>query len=249
MTSRDEEITRDFLTLAGLSLLQHKKGYRFSLEPILLADFAMKEGVRGTLLDGGAGCGVLSLILAKLCEDVKKIVAVEIQEGLARLAEKNVSANNQSGKIEIITEDLLNLGPDFRGVFDSFISNPPFRPLSAGKISPSREKAVAKHEYFLSPISLGETIGTLLKPRGTFFLVYPARRFLYLSRKLMECGLKVNVARFVHPHPRSEGELVLIKGMRGRQKETRFLTPLNLYGKGGDSSREIQEIFREKGRK
>ena len=58
------EETIDELRKHGLRIIQPRHGYRFSLDPLLLCDFAaIREGEEG--VDLGAGCGVIPLILAR----------------------------------------------------------------------------------------------------------------------------------------------------------------------------------------
>ncbi len=50
--------TIDTLYNENIKLIQAKDGYRFSLDPVLLADFVtLRNGER--VLDLGTGCGVL----------------------------------------------------------------------------------------------------------------------------------------------------------------------------------------------
>jgi tRNA1Val (adenine37-N6)-methyltransferase len=56
---------RDSILGGGLTVIQPRRGYRFSVEAILLARFVRpRAGAR--ILELGAGCGVVALIIAAL---------------------------------------------------------------------------------------------------------------------------------------------------------------------------------------
>ena len=58
--------TLDAICGGEVQVLQRRLGYRFSLDPILLAHFAVYEGGahRGRLMDLGTGSGIIPLVLA-----------------------------------------------------------------------------------------------------------------------------------------------------------------------------------------
>ena len=244
MAPGNRDVSTDYLDYAGISVKQHRKGYRFSIDSLLLADFALKEKIRGRVLEGGAGSGVVSLLLGRLSARVEHIVGVEVQEDLARLAELNVSENNLSKIVEIVCGDLREAAEKYSRSIDSFISNPPFRAVMAGRISPDQEKRNSKSEFYLDIPSLGEIISTVLSRRGVFFIVYTANRAHDLISIFQKKGLKVVKAKYVHSFPHSEAELVLLKGTLGAQKEIRTMPPLIIYERVGCYSLEMRKMFR-----
>ncbi|NPA95757.1 MAG: methyltransferase, partial [Thermodesulfobacteria bacterium] len=67
----------------NLDILQPLEGYRFSVDALLLAEFARVKK-RERLIELGAGCGVISMVLARRFPEAS-IMAVEIQEELFQL--------------------------------------------------------------------------------------------------------------------------------------------------------------------
>ena len=57
--------TLDSVCGGEVKVLQRRRGYRFTLDPVLLTHFAVFEAgaVRGRLMDLGTGCGIIPLIL------------------------------------------------------------------------------------------------------------------------------------------------------------------------------------------
>jgi len=87
------------------------------------------------VLDLGAGCGVVSVIIAALWRP-REIVAIEIQPELAALAERN-AALNQLDSIRVINGDLRTRrsGGLTPASFDVVVANPPYRRLRSGRQS------------------------------------------------------------------------------------------------------------------
>ncbi|MEJ2698552.1 MAG: methyltransferase domain-containing protein, partial [Desulfuromonadales bacterium] len=101
--------TLDKLRLGGLKIIQEKKGYRFSLDPILLCAFAeMREGDR--VADLGTGSGIIPLLLARKTS-VAQIVGVENQPSMAHRARRNVLLNDLADRVEIREADIRQI-PD-----------------------------------------------------------------------------------------------------------------------------------------
>ena len=95
-----------------LKILQKKKGYRYTIDSILLAHFVeLKEEDR--LLELGAGSGVISLVLAFRSPTIQA-TGIEIQEDLAGMAVRSVLLNGLDGRVEIFHGDARNAG-DHRG--------------------------------------------------------------------------------------------------------------------------------------
>jgi tRNA1Val (adenine37-N6)-methyltransferase len=124
------EETFDTLFGGRLEIRQNKKGYRFSIDALLLARFA-EPRLTDRVIDLGTGCGVIPLILV-FRRKAEAVVGVEVQPSLAALARQNVSLNQLAAQIEIREEDFRNL-PGKGGVFDCALCNPPYRRPGSGK--------------------------------------------------------------------------------------------------------------------
>jgi hypothetical protein len=109
-TTRMSDPTPDFFFNGRLSVRQPRDGYRFSIDAVLLGHLAAPRP-RDRIVDLGAGCGIVSLILACRYPDVR-IRGIELQSALAALARENVSRNRLGNRIEIEEADLRTLGPE-----------------------------------------------------------------------------------------------------------------------------------------
>lgn len=244
MSREKDEITEDVIEFAKLSVRQRKRGYRFSLDAVLLSHFAVSENIGGNILEVGTGSGVVSMLIARSSRTLRRIVAVEIQESLVHMARINVEKNDLSEKVEVVHADIRDFAGELRGRFDAIVSNPPFGKIRAGRVNPDREKRIARHEYTLDVAALATVISSTLAPKGKFFLIYPGTRLLDAGFQLNRKKLRLEKVRLVHSFRMKDAEYALIKGGRGAQRETIFMPPLHIYDRPNSYSAEIVEMYR-----
>lgn len=232
--------TFDALFSGRLEIRQKEKGYRFSIDALLLAHFAEpRPGER--VVDLGTGCGVLPLILV-FRRKAGAVVGVEIQPSLAALARQNVSLNRFSAQIEIREGDFRNL-PGEEGAFGCALSNPPYRRIGSGRVNPQEEKALARHEINATLEDVLRAAGRLLKNKGRFFTVYPAGRTADLIQGLRRFRLEPKRVRFVHSRAGEDARLVLMEALKEGKAQVKILPPLVLYESDNRHTAEAEELF------
>jgi len=212
-----------------IQIIQKKKGYRFSVDAILLSQFVrIRKNER--VIDLGTGCGILPLLLSQNAK-AHSFVGVEIQKGLAECAKKNVALNHLDGKISILGQDFRELKRTFPpGSFDVVLSNPPYRKPQSGRINPSAEKAVARHEIKGTLQDLISTASYLLPPKGRCYLIFPAVRTVDLFVALRGGKLEPKRLQFVHPRREGEAKFVLTESIKTSGVELKIINPLILGG-------------------
>ena len=239
-----EEETLDTILNGHLRLLQNKKGYRFSLDSILLSHFvSLKPRMRA--IDLGCGNGIILLILAKRFPHVN-CVGLEIQENLAALARKNSQLNNLSEKVEIFSGDARNIKNIFPAhSFDAVIFNPPYRKLNSGRINPQLEKAIARHEINGSLKDFLMTAKYLLKPAGRIFTIYPAKRLVELVYLFRKSDIEPKIMKLIFSDSSSEAQFILVEGKSGSREELKIEPPLFIYDHDKNYTQEMSGIFNE----
>ena len=225
-----------------LAIQQTSDGYRYSIEPFLLVNFAnLSTGNR--LLDIGTGCGVIPLLIKTQIRP-KEIVAIEIQKSLYELAIKNISKSGLSDRISVIHGNFIDLVVSAKyKLFDTIISNPPYRKLNTGRINPNHEKAVARHEISIDLNSLITKTSSLLKHRGKFIMVYPLLRLKEVQEKLYFHKLFPSRLRFIHGSREADARIFLIESVKNRQVECVIEPPLFVYNEDGSYSKEMEKIY------
>ena len=232
-----------FGTLFGgrLEIRQNKKGYRFSIDALLLARFA-EPRLTDRVIDLGTGCGVIPLILV-FRRKAEAVVGVEVQPSLAALARQNVSLNHLAAQIEIREEDFRNL-PGKGGVFDCALCNPPYRRAGSGRVNPQEEKALARHEINATLEDVLRAAHHLLKNKGRFYSIYPATRTADLFQGLRRFHLEPKRVQFVHSRDREEARLVLVEALKEGKTQVKILPPFVLYDPEGRYTLQAEEVFR-----
>lgn len=219
--------TLDLFLDGKLKILQKKKGYRFSVDTILLSQF-IRIRRDEKVIDLGTGCGILPLLLSHTTK-AHSFVGVEIQSGLAELAERNVRLNRLQDQISILHQDLRKLKEVFPpGSFEVVFSNPPYRKSLTGRINPSREKAIARHETYGTVNDLVSMASYLLSSKGRFYLIYPAARAVDLLTALRAQRLEPKRVQFVYPGPGKEAKFVLVESVKASGVELKVMEPLIL---------------------
>ncbi len=223
--------TLDAICGGEVQVLQRRTGYRFTLDPLLLAHFAVYEGGahRGRLMDLGTGCGIIPLVLARRLGR-KDITALELQPRLFSLAERNVYLNRCEDEVTLVQGDLRRVGELFpAGSFASVLSNPPYRARAAGRTNLSMEKALARHELACEQSDIARAAAHLLVPRGGLCVVYPASRFSELVTVLRMHRLEPRTVRWVHPRGDRPAKLVLLHAVKGGRADLTVLPPLVVH--------------------
>lgn len=231
--------TLDQLSIGGLKLFQARDGYRFSLDPILLARFvSLKPGER--IFDLGTGNGILPLLLAKLT-DARELIGIELQQSLAARAKRNVEANFLQHRVEILHVDLRQsqrLYPS--GCADLVVTNPPYRRVDSGRKAPNQERAAARHELFGGLNEFMSAAGWLLKNGGTLALVHLAERLPEVITSMSAVNIEAKRLRMVHPREGAAARLVLVEGRKAGRPGLTVEPPLRIY-KNNSSGREYTD--------
>lgn len=237
----DDE-TLDSLFQGTLKLIQKRKGYRFSLDAVLLARLApVAQGDR--VIDLGTGCGIVPLIIS-LAGKAREIVGIELQPELADLAVRNVALNGRKDLITIYREDVNNLPARFPAQsFDCVVSNPPFRKLSTGRVNPREQQRLARHEVALALEDLLSVSFRLLKTHGRLFLIYPAARLADLFCRMRSCGIEPKAMQAVYGRIDSPAKMVLVEGVGESGTELQIKEPLVLYDSQGNYTEALQRIY------
>ena len=234
--------TVDTLFEERIQICQPRDGYRFSLDPLLLASH-ITPPAGSRIIDLGCGCGIIPLILGFRHRTVR-ITGIEIQEELADLAQKNMNENELSQRIRILHRDICELEPgDMGEPANIIVSNPPYKRKKSGRLNPTPQKAVARHEICIDLPRLLEKAFGLLSPGGTLFLIYPVSRLGELIIEMPRAGFRPDWLRFVHPRPHSPATRVLVCATNRGNPDTRVLETLYLYDRYGNPTKEYSGLF------
>ncbi len=228
--------------LRDIKVYQNTEGYRFSVDALLLYSFVNMKHAR-EIADLGAGSGIIGLLLARKYAEAR-VLLVELQESLYRLAERNIALNALEERVSAIFTDVRCLDAACPpGKYDLVVSNPPFRKPSSGRLSLGEERAVARHELRLRLPELAKSASYLLKARGRFCMIFHPERLIEIIDALRDAKLEPKRIRLVHNDVRAVSKMVLVEAVKEAKPGLKVEKPLILYNADGSYTDELNEMF------
>lgn len=220
------KVINDLYDYVPKKIVQDSDVFKFSLDSILLAEFVDNVKLNDKILDMCTGNGVVPLILSDYFPN--QIVAFEIQEYIATLAQESIELNGLEQQIRVIQDDVKLIHKYFPGNnFDIILANPPyFKYQDSSLINENKEKAIARHEIHLQLEDLFKTIQYALKEYGTFYLVHLPERLeeiLYCCEKYKIIAKQI---QFVYTKNDKEASMVLLKCVKNGRNGLKIMQPL-----------------------
>ena len=242
MTANLNDETCDAILDGSITLIQPKQGYRFSVEAILLGRFA-HASKRDRVLDLGAGCGVVSILMASLYRP-REVVAIEIQPALAGMAARN-AAINELASVRAICADLRQkkIASVEPASFDLIVANPPYRAVAAGRENPEHGRRVARGESTATLADFIAAARRYARRGGRIAFVFAARRSAELISTMRSNQLEPKRIRFVHPRIAMPASVLLIEARAGGGIEVAIEPPLILYERPGVYTAEARQLL------
>jgi tRNA1Val (adenine37-N6)-methyltransferase len=234
--------TLDAILSGALSIVQPISGYRFSIDSILLGDFA-QPGQRAHILELGAGCGVISAMVAKF-RNPSSVVAIEIQPRLAALATRNAKLNGLEN-LQVIEGDLRagkiqGVALDF---FDYVLANPPYRAPLAGRESPNASRRLARGTGSAELRDFIIAAARHTRGGGRVAIIFTAVRTAELIALMKSHSLEPKRLRFVHSFADSPAISVLVEARKSARIEAKVESPLILWRRPGEYTAEALAIL------
>jgi tRNA1Val (adenine37-N6)-methyltransferase len=234
--------TTDSILNGRLRLIQPRRGYRFSIDAILLGRFIRpRPGAR--ILELGAGCGVISIMAAALYAP-RQVVAIDVQEEMAALTARNAAINDLPA-VQAIAADLRarTIAGASPSSFDLVIANAPYRAHGTGRRSPVPGRDMARAESIATLRDFTVAGARYLKDGGKAAFVFTASRSAELITELRAVRLEPKRLRMVHPRLELPATTVLIEARRGGGVELEVEPPLILYAGKGAYSEEARMLL------
>lgn len=243
----DEKVSCDALFGGRLHCLQHRSGYRFSIDAILAAHFSPPPP--GTaVLDLGSGCGVIALIsLYRWQQQIASVSCLELQSGLADLASRNMVMNGFAGKMQVVQGDLRRILEFFPAeTFSQVICNPPFYKKKSGRPSQDQESFVARHQVHCTLQEVAAAAAAVVKNRGKAVFVYPAAGLNSLFVSLHQHHLVPKRLQMIYSYPdaAASARLVLVEAIKNGGEGLQVLAPFYIYEhRLGPYSKGMQRLY------
>ncbi|MGH7925116.1 MAG: tRNA1(Val) (adenine(37)-N6)-methyltransferase [Candidatus Binatus sp.] len=223
-------------------MIQPRHGYRFSVEAILLGRFA-RASTRDRVLELGAGCGVVSIMIAALYRP-RGVVAIEIQPKLADMIGRSAAINGietvRAVCVDLRQKKIAGVEP---GSFDLIVANPPYRATAAGRENPDRGRRLARGESAAALADFVAAARRYARTGGRVAFVFTARRSAELISAMRSKQLEPKRIRFVHPRLAMLASVMLIEARVGGGIEVAIEPPLILYERAGIYTSEARALL------
>lgn len=235
----------DILGYKNRKIYQDDDCFSFSLDSIMLANFATIRMRDKNILDLGCGNGVIPLILSLRTD--KKIVGVELQKKLANLAIKSVEYNGLESQIEILNINMKDyVNTETMEKYDLITCNPPyFKVNGENYFNLSLEKVIARHEVEVTLDDVFCISKKLLKNNGNFAIVHRPVRLMKIFDLFRKNNIEPKRLQFVYEKISKESTLVLVEGQKGGKTGLKIERPFILYNEDGTMTKEYESLCRE----
>ena len=234
----------DYLTAdESIQIIQSPTAFSFSLDAVLLANFASIPIKRGNILDLCSGNGAIPLLLSRKTNAT--IAGVELQERIISMAKRSVELNDLSNQIHMIQGDIRNLkGELSHSSFDVVTCNPPyFNTPSNTEHNQNEYLTIARHEVYCTLEDAVKACKLHVKPGGKVAMVHRPGRLVDILTTFRSFKLEPKRLRLVYPKKGKEANVLLVEGIRDGKADLHILPPLYIYNEDGTYTDEAKEII------
>lgn len=233
----------DDLEFKNLKVIQNKNGFCFGMDAVLLSDFAKNIKRNAIVLDLGTGTGIIPILLCGKTE-LKKVIGVEIQEEVAKMAKKSILLNNLENRFEILNCNIKELNKIYENQkFDVIVTNPPYKKQDSGIINENERKLISRHEITANLEDFIKISKDLLKDKGELYMVHRPERLVDILELMRKYKIEPKQLKMVCPNKNKEPNLVLIKGVKNAKPFLKVEKNLYVYDTENNYTKEILEIY------
>jgi len=235
-------LTEDHLLGGRIRLRQPADGARAAIDPVFLAASVAAEPSQ-QILDIGCGTGAAMLCLAARVPQCR-IVGLEMQRDLVRIAGDNVILNGMTARLSVMTADLLAPPPRLSpGSYDHAMANPPYLTQGAGIVPATPGRAAATIE---GAADLGDWVRfalMMIRAKGTVHFIHRADRIDALLAQLSGRAGEITVFP-LWPGAGQPASRILVRARKQVASPARLATGLVLHEPDGRFTAAAEAILR-----
>lgn len=232
---------------SGISIYQDKTMFNYSVDTILLGNFATINSKTKKILEIGANNCALSIFISER-SDKTIIDAIEIQEKAIEIAKTNIEMNNKEKQISLINNDFNIFSKEYaknQGTkYDLIICNPPFFKVeSKPKKNVTEEMLIATHEFKLNLDQIFEGSSKIIEQKGYVALVLPPERLVDAFVSMRKYNFEPKRVKMVFPREAQKPNLVLVEARFQAGWGTIFESNIYLHPNDKKIHKYTEEVF------
>ena len=239
----DDERLDYLFAEGGMKIIQSPSVFSFSLDAVLLANFAYVPLKRGRILDLCSGNGVIPLLLT--AKTKAHITGVEIQEKLVNMARRSIQFNELSDQLQMIHGDLKHMQPILgHSCYDAITCNPPyFQTPAKTEQNKNEHLTIARHEVFCTLEDVVKACKLHVRPGGKVSMVHRPGRLVDLISLFRKYKLEPKRIQFIYPKVGRDANMLLIEAVRDGKADLKILPPLYIYNQDDTYTEEAKAII------
>ena len=243
MKTNEEKVINDLVYFKNLKIVQNKNYFNFSLDSILLPNFAPITENTKLIMDLCTGNAPVPMVLTTKTN--AKIIGVELQKEIYELAKESIKINKLDNQIELLNENINNIPYIYdTDTFDLITCNPPYFKCNEKSIINENEiKSIARHELHMELEDVFKISKKILKNGGSICIVHRTDRLMEIIDKMKKNNIEPKRIQFIYPKLNSESNLVLVDGRKNGKTGLKVLPPLYVHNQDGSYTKEVLKIF------
>ena len=237
------ERINDILGYKNRKIYQDDNFFSFSLDSVILANYSTIRKSDKNILDLCSGNGVVPLIMSLRTD--KKIIGVEIQEDLVKLANKSIKYNKLDKQINMICSDIKEfITKDRYDSYDLITCNPPYF-NNYDRVNLSYEKKIARHEILINLEEVISISSKLLKNWGNLSLVHRPERLVEIISLFNNYNIGISRIKFIYDRIDKPAVSILVEGRKNRNCSLKIDKPLIIKNSDGSYTDEYNKLIVE----
>lgn len=224
----------------GYFIIQNDDYFSFGTDAVLLSHFVdLKKGER--VVDFCTGCGIIPILLAARQQGAY-ITGIEIQQSLAKMAQRSVDVND-IGSIDIVCGDIKKIQDYVKYGVDAVVVNPPYEKADAGKHNENESINIAKREVMCTLEDVVVAANKILRTGGRLYMIHRTERLPEIMACMCEKKLEPKRIRLVAQRLGKAPNFVLVEARKGARQGAEVLPTLYVYAQGNEYTDEVKKIY------
>lgn len=229
---------RDF-RFKQFAVTDSRSPLKVGTDGVLLGAWAGSGMAPEKIVDLGAGCGIVGLMLAQRFEHAS-IQCIEINAGACQDMRFNIDSSPWPDRCKAIESDFASTSIED---IDLIACNPPF--FLNGEHAPDRSRAAARHAGTLSPTSAVEWAAKVLTVNGRLALIVPPDQINDIEQAAAFARLNIMRLALVRTNVNKPPRRALVELTREsvRKYDTALLTLRDTAGNYSDEYKALTSDF------